>query len=183
MLLKLSYFWKKTSMNLFFNLLHVGFHNFKDMVNYETFARSYIKHKLLLLENWTVLFQFSINSVEIIADGNLPTYKFFNSVFCSIFLQPATSVSSTTIPLTHSRAAIVSSSTNSSSLASVQSVGGHSEITNKGGVPPTGGPIQLWQFLLELLSHKNNQSFISWTGDGWEFKMTEPDEVRVVFLR
>ena len=127
-------------------------------------------------------FNFQSSSVEIIA-GNLPTYKFFNSVFCSIFLQPATSVSSTTIPLTHSRAAIVSSSTNSSSLASVQSVGGHSEITNKGGVPPTGGPIQLWQFLLELLSHKNNQSFISWTGDGWEFKMTEPDEVRVVFLR
>ena len=126
-----------------------------------------------------VLFQFSINSVEIIA-GNLSTYKFFNIVFV-LLLQPATSVSSTTIPLTHSRAAIVSSSTNSSSLASVQSVGGHSEITNKGGVPPTGGPIQLWQFLLELLSHKNNQSFISWTGDGWEFKMTEPDEVRVVF--
>ncbi|KAK2101586.1 Protein C-ets-2 [Saguinus oedipus] len=33
------------------------------------------------------------------------------------------------------------------------------------------GPIQLWQFLLELLS------FISWTGDGWEFKLTDPDEV------
>ena len=101
-------------------------------------------------------------------------------MFFVLLLQPATSVSSTSNPLTiHSRAAIVSSSTNSSSLASVQS--GHSEITNKGGVPPTGGPIQLWQFLLELLSHKNNQSFISWTGDGWEFKMTEPDEVRVVF--
>ena len=50
--------------------------------------------------------------------------------------------------------------------------------TGGGGiVPPTGGPIQLWQFLLELLSDKTNQSFISWTGDGWEFKMTEPDEV------
>ena len=46
-----------------------------------------------------------------------------------------------------------------------------------GVMPPTGGPIQLWQFLLELLSDKTNQSFISWTGDGWEFKMTEPDEV------
>lgn len=44
-------------------------------------------------------------------------------------------------------------------------------------VPQTGGPIQLWQFLLELLSDKSNQNFISWTGDGWEFKMSEPDEV------
>ena len=54
--------------------------------------------------------------------------------------------------------------------------------SNGGGiVPPTGGPIQLWQFLLELLSDKSNQSFISWTGDGWEFKMVEPDEVRITF--
>lgn len=43
---------------------------------------------------------------------------------------------------------------------------------------PTGsGPIQLWQFLLELLSDKSCQSFISWTGDGWEFKLADPDEV------
>ena len=54
--------------------------------------------------------------------------------------------------------------------------------TGGGGiVPPTGGPIQLWQFLLELLSDKINQSFISWTGDGWEFKMTEPDEVCMIY--
>ncbi|XP_018046173.1 PREDICTED: ETS-like protein pointed isoform X4 [Atta colombica] len=49
-----------------------------------------------------------------------------------------------------------------------------------GGGPPcfTGsGPIQLWQFLLELLTDKACQGFISWTGDGWEFKLTDPDEV------
>ncbi|XP_074652550.1 protein c-ets-1-A-like [Tubulanus polymorphus] len=39
------------------------------------------------------------------------------------------------------------------------------------------GPIQLWQFLLELLTDKNCQNFINWTGDGWEFKLTDPDEV------
>ncbi|XP_069058672.1 protein C-ets-2 isoform X1 [Pleurodeles waltl] len=39
------------------------------------------------------------------------------------------------------------------------------------------GPIQLWQFLLELLTDKTCQSFISWTGDGWEFKLADPDEV------
>ncbi|XP_048776196.1 transforming protein p54/c-ets-1-like isoform X2 [Ostrea edulis] len=39
------------------------------------------------------------------------------------------------------------------------------------------GPIQLWQFLLELLTDKNCQHFISWTGDGWEFKLSDPDEV------
>uniref|UniRef100_A0A336KVP0 CSON015537 protein n=1 Tax=Culicoides sonorensis TaxID=179676 RepID=A0A336KVP0_CULSO len=39
------------------------------------------------------------------------------------------------------------------------------------------GPIQLWQFLLELLTDKQCQSFITWTGDGWEFKLVDPDEV------
>ncbi|PRD33066.1 UNVERIFIED_CONTAM: ets1-b [Trichonephila clavipes] len=44
-------------------------------------------------------------------------------------------------------------------------------------LPARSGPIQLWQFLLELLTDKSCQNFISWTGDGWEFKLTDPDEV------
>ncbi|XP_059912453.1 protein C-ets-2-like isoform X1 [Gadus macrocephalus] len=39
------------------------------------------------------------------------------------------------------------------------------------------GPIQLWQFLLELLTDISCQTIIIWTGDGWEFKLTDPDEV------
>lgn len=39
------------------------------------------------------------------------------------------------------------------------------------------GPIQLWQFLLELLTQKTCKNFICWTGDGWEFKLIDPDEV------
>ncbi|KAJ3589867.1 hypothetical protein NHX12_010708 [Muraenolepis orangiensis] len=39
------------------------------------------------------------------------------------------------------------------------------------------GPIQLWQFLLELLTDISCQAIIIWTGDGWEFKLTDPDEV------
>ncbi|XP_057657003.1 protein c-ets-1-A-like isoform X1 [Diorhabda carinulata] len=57
-------------------------------------------------------------------------------------------------------------------------------VTGYPGNPGTGGPcftgsgpIQLWQFLLELLTDKSCQAFISWTGDGWEFKLTDPDEV------
>ncbi|XP_069947248.1 transforming protein p54/c-ets-1 isoform X3 [Cherax quadricarinatus] len=50
--------------------------------------------------------------------------------------------------------------------------------TGNGGPCFTGsGPIQLWQFLLELLTDKKQQQHISWTGDGWEFKLTDPDEV------
>ena len=39
------------------------------------------------------------------------------------------------------------------------------------------GQIQLWQFLLELLSDTTNTPFISWEGTAGEFKLTDPDEV------
>ncbi|XP_028327274.1 ETS1-related protein isoform X2 [Gouania willdenowi] len=42
---------------------------------------------------------------------------------------------------------------------------------------PGSGPIQLWQFLLELLLDSSCRTFISWTGDDWEFKMSDPTEV------
>ncbi|KAB7498983.1 DNA-binding protein D-ETS-3 [Armadillidium nasatum] len=39
------------------------------------------------------------------------------------------------------------------------------------------GQIQLWQFLLELLSDATNASVITWEGTGGEFKIKEPEEV------
>ncbi|XP_068098409.1 ETS translocation variant 2 [Hyperolius riggenbachi] len=48
-----------------------------------------------------------------------------------------------------------------------------------GKLPSTGnsGPIQLWQFLLELLQDSSCQKLINWTGNGWEFKLSDPNEV------
>lgn len=51
------------------------------------------------------------------------------------------------------------------------------DVSGSGPCFTGSGPIQLWQFLLELLTDKSCQGFISWTGDGWEFKLTDPDEV------
>ncbi|EMP31439.1 Protein C-ets-2 [Chelonia mydas] len=59
-----------------------------------------------------------------------------------------------------------------SSLVDVQRVPSYESFEDD-----CSGPIQLWQFLLELLTDKSCQSFISWTGDGWEFKLADPDEV------
>uniref|UniRef100_A0A8C6UNG7 Fli-1 proto-oncogene, ETS transcription factor b n=1 Tax=Neogobius melanostomus TaxID=47308 RepID=A0A8C6UNG7_9GOBI len=43
--------------------------------------------------------------------------------------------------------------------------------------PVGSGQIQLWQFLLELLSDSGNSGIITWEGTNGEFKMTDPDEV------
>ncbi len=39
------------------------------------------------------------------------------------------------------------------------------------------GQIQLWQFLLELLSDSSNGAAITWEGINGEFKLVDPDEV------
>ena len=39
------------------------------------------------------------------------------------------------------------------------------------------GQIQLWQFLLELLSDGSNAHCIVWEGGNGEFKLLDPDEV------
>ena len=42
---------------------------------------------------------------------------------------------------------------------------------------PGSGQIQLWQFLLELLSDSSNSTCIQWEGTNGEFKLSDPDEV------
>ena len=49
--------------------------------------------------------------------------------------------------------------------------------TSRGLVSQGSGQIQLWQFLLELLSDAVNSQIITWEGTNGEFKLTDPDEV------
>ncbi|XP_065183650.1 ETV5-related protein Ets96B-like [Sycon ciliatum] len=42
---------------------------------------------------------------------------------------------------------------------------------------PGNSPIQLWQFLLELLTDRKAQDCIRWSPNKWEFKLISPDEV------
>ena len=44
--------------------------------------------------------------------------------------------------------------------------------------PHSSGPIQLWQFLLELLHDGARRSCIRWTGNSREFQLCDPKEVR-----
>ena len=39
------------------------------------------------------------------------------------------------------------------------------------------GQIQLWQFLLELLTDKDSRDVIHWVGDDGEFKLNNPEKV------
>ena len=43
--------------------------------------------------------------------------------------------------------------------------------------PGNNGQIQLWQFLLEMLTDKDYQEVIHWVGDEGEFKLNNPEMV------
>uniref|UniRef100_A0A2C9JEJ4 ETS domain-containing protein n=1 Tax=Biomphalaria glabrata TaxID=6526 RepID=A0A2C9JEJ4_BIOGL len=53
-------------------------------------------------------------------------------------------------------------------------VDGHSHDESHG---PGSGQVQLWQFLLELLSESTNDNCIKWLGNKGEFRMIDPEEV------
>ncbi|KAJ8280813.1 hypothetical protein GJAV_G00059340 [Gymnothorax javanicus] len=59
------------------------------------------------------------------------------------------------------------------SVGSLSSNPSKAHLTHQTG----SGQIQLWQFLLELLSDAANAACITWEGTNGEFKMTDPDEV------
>ncbi|XP_033014055.1 retroviral integration site protein Fli-1 homolog isoform X3 [Lacerta agilis] len=66
------------------------------------------------------------------------------------------------------------STTSKGSPPQIQGVGRTPDSTR---IAPGSGQIQLWQFLLELLSDSSNANCITWEGTNGEFKMTDPDEV------
>ncbi|KAG8538288.1 hypothetical protein GDO81_022915 [Engystomops pustulosus] len=63
------------------------------------------------------------------------------------------------------------------SLVHFQRVTTALSITAKCETLGGSGQIQLWQFLLELLSDHSNANCIAWEGTNGEFKLTDPDEV------
>lgn len=51
------------------------------------------------------------------------------------------------------------------------------EGSNLPPFPAGRGPIQLWQFLLDLLLSPDKRHMIDWTGKGYEFRILQPEEI------
>ncbi|XP_019630838.1 PREDICTED: GA-binding protein alpha chain-like isoform X3 [Branchiostoma belcheri] len=54
---------------------------------------------------------------------------------------------------------------------------GGEERSSPGNRTGNNGQIQLWQFLLELLTDKDSRDVISWVGENGEFKLNQPEIV------
>ncbi|XP_065056656.1 GA-binding protein alpha chain-like [Rhopilema esculentum] len=88
--------------------------------------------------------------------------------------QPAGNVSSH-VPLQSTSGE--ASQMNGVSKSGAKEMQSHSVANSLNRSSSTGGQIQLWQFLLELLTDRKSQKLISWIGDKGAFKLIDPEKV------
>lgn len=105
-------------------------------------------------------------------------------VFCLLFPDTIVDRNSWTTPpstarLSHMKDSVVPSRPMSvPESQSIPSSYSNGTVANRPEPTSTGsGQIQLWQFLLELLSDPKNSASIAWEGANGEFKLVDPDEV------
>ncbi|KAF1493912.1 GA-binding protein alpha chain, partial [Eudyptula minor novaehollandiae] len=107
-----------------------------------------------------------------------PLLSFF---FLSLKMKPIVSSSVQIIPAsvqpaTPTTIKVINSSAKAAKVQRAPRISGE-DRSSPGNRTGNNGQIQLWQFLLELLTDKDARDCISWVGDEGEFKLNQPELV------
>ncbi|KAF1652638.1 GA-binding protein alpha chain, partial [Aptenodytes patagonicus] len=108
-----------------------------------------------------------------------PLLSFF--FFLSLKMKPIVSSSVQIIPAsvqpaTPTTIKVINSSAKAAKVQRAPRISGE-DRSSPGNRTGNNGQIQLWQFLLELLTDKDARDCISWVGDEGEFKLNQPELV------
>ncbi|NXB79259.1 GABPA protein, partial [Donacobius atricapilla] len=95
----------------------------------------------------------------------------FFGVFVSVQIIPAS-----VQPTTPTTIKVINSSAKAAKVQRAPRISGE-DRSSPGNRTGNNGQIQLWQFLLELLTDKDARDCISWVGDEGEFKLNQPELV------
>lgn len=101
------------------------------------------------------------------------------SAFTSTTSASSSSTSASSTSTSASSSSISASSTSISAASSSTSASSNSTTSSSTTINRSGnnGQIQLWQFLLELLTDSDCREFIQWVGNEGEFKLNNPEGV------
>jgi len=113
-------------------------------------------------------------------NGISPSTSPVATTFVDVNKAPVSSSAATTTSAAASQQAAAAAAAAAAQLASAATSDPYALLssTSRGLVSQGSGQIQLWQFLLELLSDTAaNAGIIAWEGTNGEFKLTDPDEV------
>ncbi|NXA29189.1 GABPA protein, partial [Ibidorhyncha struthersii] len=104
-------------------------------------------------------------------DFSVPDFTYSPSSFLSFFIIPAS-----VQPATPTTIKVINSSAKAAKVQRAPRISGE-DRSSPGNRTGNNGQIQLWQFLLELLTDKDARDCISWVGDEGEFKLNQPELV------
>ncbi|XP_051840790.1 GA-binding protein alpha chain isoform X2 [Antechinus flavipes] len=90
--------------------------------------------------------------------------------------QPVQIIPASVQPTTPTTIKVINSSAKTAKVQRAPRISGE-DRSSPGNRTGNNGQIQLWQFLLELLTDKDARDCISWVGDEGEFKLNQPELV------
>ncbi|NWV12741.1 GABPA protein, partial [Ptilonorhynchus violaceus] len=105
------------------------------------------------------------------ADFSVPDFAYSPSLLLSVQIIPAS-----VQPATPTTIKVINSSAKAAKVQRAPRISGE-DRSSPGNRTGNNGQIQLWQFLLELLTDKDARDCISWVGDEGEFKLNQPELV------
>ncbi|NXK30396.1 GABPA protein, partial [Piprites chloris] len=105
------------------------------------------------------------------AELSVPGFTYSPSPLLSVQIIPAS-----VQPTTPTTIKVINSSAKAAKVQRAPRISGE-DRSSPGNRTGNNGQIQLWQFLLELLTDKDARDCISWVGDEGEFKLNQPELV------
>ncbi|NXE65428.1 GABPA protein, partial [Calcarius ornatus] len=98
-------------------------------------------------------------------------------MFCNTLCPAAVQIIPASVqPATPTTIKVINSSAKAAKVQRAPRISGE-DRSSPGNRTGNNGQIQLWQFLLELLTDKDARDCISWVGDEGEFKLNQPELV------
>ncbi|NWR23925.1 GABPA protein, partial [Emberiza fucata] len=98
-------------------------------------------------------------------------------MFCNTLCPTAVQIIPASVqPATPTTIKVINSSAKAAKVQRAPRISGE-DRSSPGNRTGNNGQIQLWQFLLELLTDKDARDCISWVGDEGEFKLNQPELV------
>ncbi|KGL87879.1 GA-binding protein alpha chain [Charadrius vociferus] len=107
-------------------------------------------------------------------DSSVTNFTYSPSSFVSFFSVQI--IPASVQPATPTTIKVINSSAKAAKVQRAPRISGE-DRSSPGNRTGNNGQIQLWQFLLELLTDKDARDCISWVGDEGEFKLNQPELV------
>ncbi|NXD89769.1 GABPA protein, partial [Chaetorhynchus papuensis] len=111
------------------------------------------------------------------ADFSVTDFTYSTSLLFSLSLSLSVQIIPASVqPATPTTIKVINSSAKAAKVQRAPRISGE-DRSSPGNRTGNNGQIQLWQFLLELLTDKDARDCISWVGDEGEFKLNQPELV------